>query len=510
MDDGGDESAPWVGYEELARLLGEPMVEAVYPVNALNEDERTELDFSWLVDDFMPEAEAPSTSISPVLSVSRDEVKGEQHEEHCSDEGEVNDKEIDTFVGFESRKQSPSDPDIDAALDKNRQCQKIITEMLESVQAEMAAVSKCMSSVREFRETYPMLFSTTKAVLEDPIAMLLKHADFIGLSADERSQLMVLQEQDKDLQRTTKWTREQRRQLAKGVRQQNQKLLMERVLETGSGDLAKIHHDIDRIKRMEERELEMNLEGLDFDRISRFYVPKKTPLECEMQWRHVDHPSINHSEQWTSKELEGLKRFGGDPKVSWEEVAAKLGTNRTAFSCVCQYQRLYAPHTNKGKWQKEEDELLEKAVKRHGQGDWMRIAALVPGRSAQQCIHRWRNTLAPTIRRGRWSPQEDQLLLEAVKDNPGASWQVIAQHVPGRTDVKCRERWVNVLDPGVLRTAFSADEDEVLRRAVQEVGEGRWAAIAVLLPGRTDNQCRRRWRYLSRSTNSTRGSKKSK
>jgi hypothetical protein len=25
----------------------------------------------------------------------------------------------------------------------------------------------------------------------------------------------------------------------------------------------------------------------------------------------------------------------------------------------------------------------------------------------------------------------------------------VQRHVPGRTDVQCRERWVNVLDPGV-------------------------------------------------------------
>lgn len=41
------------------------------------------------------------------------------------------------------------------------------------------------------------------------------------------------------------------------------------------------------------------------------------------------------------------------------------------------------------------------------------------------------------------------------------NWVQIEKHVPGRTDVQCRERWVNVLDPKVAFTKWTPEEDEV-------------------------------------------------
>lgn len=39
------------------------------------------------------------------------------------------------------------------------------------------------------------------------------------------------------------------------------------------------------------------------------------------------------------------------------------------------------------------------------------------------------------------------MLALAVKAYGSRNWIRIQQHVPGRTDVQCRERWVNVLNP---------------------------------------------------------------
>ena len=44
-----------------------------------------------------------------------------------------------------------------------------------------------------------------------------------------------------------------------------------------------------------------------------------------------------------------------------------------------------------------------------------------------------------------------------------------------------------------LSCPWSADEDAMLTRAVEEVGARRWTAIAQLVPGRTGKQCRLRW-----------------
>jgi myb proto-oncogene protein len=56
-------------------------------------------------------------------------------------------------------------------------------------------------------------------------------------------------------------------------------------------------------------------------------------------------------------------------------------------------------------------------------------------------IYRWKKTLHPAIRRvGRWTLDEDKRLKVAVKLFGPKKWDKIAQFVPGRTQVQCRER----------------------------------------------------------------------
>jgi myb proto-oncogene protein len=37
------------------------------------------------------------------------------------------------------------------------------------------------------------------------------------------------------------------------------------------------------------------------------------------------------------------------------------------------------------------------------------IASVMPGRTGQQCLHRWTKNLNPNIRKGKWLPEEDKV-----------------------------------------------------------------------------------------------------
>jgi hypothetical protein len=115
----------------------------------------------------------------------------------------------------------------------------------------------------------------------------------------------------------------------------------------------------------------------------------------------------------------------------------------------------------KPKWTSDQDIALRKSVKLYAERNWKAIALLVPDRDHIQCLQRWKKVLKPGLVKGAWSPEEDACLLQLIEEETvAAATAAAANNASGAA-------------PG--SPAIS------------------WATISLSVQGRTAKSCRERW-----------------
>ncbi|KAJ3560042.1 hypothetical protein NP233_g11094 [Leucocoprinus birnbaumii] len=244
-----------------------------------------------------------------------------------------------------------------------------------------------------------------------------------------------------------------------------------------------------------------NVQGINWsivaEKVSDHSNTKRTPEECRIHWVGNLHPKVNHG-TWTQEELNRLhdltaNELAAGGKINWARVARDLGTNRIPIDCMKQATTRPRHH-----WDSLNDQKLREAVQLFGTNNWNLVARHVsPYATTSQCQTRYVRSIDPDIKRGVWSIDEDERLRKAVAVF-GNSWVDIAGVLPGRTNDQCREHWGEISTNKVAKGEWTPEEDQQLLELVKELGN-KWKAISIRLGGRrTGPHCRVRYDKILR------------
>ncbi|KAF3443820.1 hypothetical protein FNV43_RR13510 [Rhamnella rubrinervis] len=97
------------------------------------------------------------------------------------------------------------------------------------------------------------------------------------------------------------------------------------------------------------------------------------------------------------------------------------------------------------------------------------------------------------LKKGPWTPEEDLKLINHIQKHGPGNWRTLPRNAGlQRCGKSCRLRWTNYLRPDIKRGRFSFEEEETIIQLHSILGN-KWSAIAARLPGRTDNEIKNYW-----------------
>ncbi|KAH9624138.1 hypothetical protein KSS87_019279 [Heliosperma pusillum] len=405
------------------------------------------------------------------------------------------------------------------AIKKNRACQNFIRDKLLHIEAKMEQIKELHKRLKTFRgfqvQCKKVVGQKLSQKQDDRIQLISiakpranakgreSNGPAICYGPSENSYVVwykaALQKYPLSFHRD-KWSKEDIQNLEKGiVRQYQEKLLRRSEYGLSSDEEPGFNNGVDAMMlsiknhKITPETIQCFSGEVNWTQLATIYLPRRSGEECEARW--LNHENQN-SDHWTkAEEVKLLSLIEKNGFHSWRVVAQNLGTNRTPYQCLAHYQRSLNASILKGAWTDDEDAHLSSAVELYGESNWQAVASMLEGRTGPQCSNRWKKTLNPARQKvGRWDGDEDKRLkVAAILFR--RSWHRIAQFVPGRTQVQCRERWVNNLNPSLNLCEWTEEEDMKLKEAIAQHGYC-WAKVATCIPMRTDNHCLRRWKSL--------------
>jgi len=95
---------------------------------------------------------------------------------------------------------------------------------------------------------------------------------------------------------------------------------------------------------------------------------------------------------------------------------------------------------------------------------------------------------------GTWSKMEDELLTLLIEKH-GKKWSKVQEEIPNRTAKQCRERYVEHLNPNIIKGFWREEEDNFISTYVTYCGK-TWSKLQTIMSHRSYNDIKNRWHVL--------------
>jgi len=141
-------------------------------------------------------------------------------------------------------------------------------------------------------------------------------------------------------------------------------------------------------------------------------------------------------------------------------------------------------------WTEEEDKILIEKAKEFNYKNWVLIANFISGKNSIQCSARY-GRIRPGLIKGSWGKEEDSKLI-SLYEKYGNNWTAISKEMPQRTGKQIRDRFLNSLDSSYKRGKFSEEEDKMILKYHKIYGN-QWAKIAKKIKTRTGDMIKNRF-----------------
>ncbi|CAE6386173.1 unnamed protein product [Rhizoctonia solani] len=400
-------------------------------------------------------------------------------------------------------------------LEENAKLQEQLSKYIQNLESEQEQLDKLINDLSKVESVLPD-GPSNKETPEVDTAVYgahfegLRHTLTAKQLAGEASPFRKAVEQRQwyeQMTTTRPFTRDETRLLHTSVVLENKRLYALRARARGENPFTAVQQFPDSHFDVNDPEINWNSVAQNMDSI-----PPRSAEQCRIMYVSTELPSISHSD-WSPEEYEKLKQIveahneaSSEPvvdverdreklRVDWVEITQELGTNRTTLQCLRKFifepsplevafkakeKRGAGASKSRDKaagnpWSEDEDKFLLEGIQRHGMGNWPEVAlhlnAAMMGRPSHvartpnQCSFRYSKSLCPTIKKGKWTKEEDEALRKGVAAF-GRMWTKVQEYVQGRTDAQCRERWSNMLDPSLKTGPWEEEEDKILLDAM--------------------------------------------